>query len=141
MFDDNAGDAIEFYTSIFRNSKIISTMPGPNGRVAGGSFEIEGYRIHCYNGGPKFKFSQAFSMMVSVETQSEIDYFYDRLSEGGKKEPCGWLDDKFGVSWQITPPILLKLLGDPDREKAGRVAQAMFKMNKIIITDLKSAAR
>ena len=140
MFNDQAGEAMEFYTSVFKDAKIISTMPGPDGKVMGGAFEIEGQRITCYNGGPKFQFSQAFSLMVRASTQDEVDYLYETLSDGGKQEPCGWLDDKFGVSWQITPPILLQLLSDPDREKADRVTQAMFKMTKIIIADLESAA-
>lgn len=106
----------------------------------GGTIEIEGQRINTFNGGPKFHFSQGISLMVRAETQKEIDHLYESLSEGGKQEPCSWLDDKFGVSWQIVPPILMKLLGDPDREKANRVIQAMYKMTKIIIVDLEAAA-
>ncbi len=140
MFQTQAGEAMEFYTSIFPNSRIVATMPGPDGAAMGGSFEIDGFRINCFNGGPKFTFTQGFSFMIRAETQHEVDHYYERLSEGGKQEPCGWLDDKFGLSWQVTPAILLKLLNDPDREKAGRVAQAMFKMNKIIIADLEAAA-
>ena len=140
MFDDQAGEAMEFYTSIFDDSKIVSTMPGPGGKVMGGSFEIDGQRFNCFNGGPKFKFEQGISLMVSADTQDEIDHLYDSLSEGGEQQPCSWLVDKFGVSWQIVPPILMKLLGDPDREKAGRVMNAMFKMTKIIIADLEAAA-
>ena len=140
MFNDQAEEAMNFYVSVFKDAKIINTMPGPGGKIMGGSFEIEGQRFNCFNGGPKFKFSQGISLMVSAETQEEIDHLYETLSEGGKQEPCSWLDDKFGVSWQIVPPIMGKLLGDPDREKAGRVAQAMFKMTKIIIADLEAAA-
>jgi predicted 3-demethylubiquinone-9 3-methyltransferase (glyoxalase superfamily) len=140
MFNDRAGEAMEFYTSIFKDSKIVSTMPGPDGKVMGGSIEIEGQRINCFDGGPKFSFSQGISLMVRAETQEEVNHLYDTLSEGGKQEPCGWLDDKFGVSWQIVPPILMQLLADPDREKAGRVMNAMFKMTKIIIADLEAAA-
>lgn len=140
MFNDQAGEAMEFYTSIFKDSKIVSTMPGPGGVVMGGSIEIGGQRINMFNGGPKFHFAQGMSLMVNAETQDEIDHLYESLSEGGTQEPCSWLDDKFGVSWQIVPPILGKLLGDQDREKAGRVAQAMFKMTKIIIADLEAAA-
>lgn len=140
MFNDRASEAMDFYTSVFKDGKIISTMPGPDGKVMGGTFEIDGQRFTCFDGGPKFHFCQGFSLMVRAETQDEVDYLYETLSEGGKQEPCGWLDDKFGVSWQITPPILMQLLGDPDREKAGRVAQAMFKMTKIIIADLEAAA-
>lgn len=140
MFNDRAGEAMEFYVSIFKDSKIVNTMPGPGGKVMGGSIEIEGQHINCFDGGPKFSFSQGISLMVRAETQDEIDHLYEGLSEGGKQEPCSWLDDKFGVSWQIVPPIMMKLLGDADREKAGRVAQAMFKMTKIIIADLEAAA-
>jgi predicted 3-demethylubiquinone-9 3-methyltransferase (glyoxalase superfamily) len=140
MFNDQAEEAMNFYTSIFKDSRIVSTMPGPDGKVMGGSIEIEGQHINCYNGGPKFHFSQGISLMVRADTQEEIDHLYESLSEGGKQEPCSWLDDKFGVSWQIVPPILMKLLADPNREKADRVAQAMFKMTKIIIADLEAAA-
>ncbi len=140
MFNDQAEEAMNFYVSIFKDAKIVSTMPGPDGKIMGGTFEIAGQRFNCFNGGPKFKFEQGFSLMVSADTQDEVDHFYDSLSEGGKQEPCGWLDDKFGVSWQITPTILMKLLSDPDHEKANRVAQAMFKMKKIIIADLEAAA-
>jgi predicted 3-demethylubiquinone-9 3-methyltransferase (glyoxalase superfamily) len=106
----------------------------------GGTIEIEGQRINTFNGGPKFSFSQGISLMVRAETQDEINHLYESLSEGGKQEPCSWLDDKFGVSWQIVPPIMMQLLSDPDREKAGRVMNAMFKMTKIIIADLEAAA-
>lgn len=140
MFNEGAGEAMEFYTSIFKDSKIVSTMPGPDGTAMGGTIEIEGQRINTFNGGPKFKFEQGMSLMVSAETQDEIDHLYDGLSEGGEKQPCSWLVDKFGVSWQIIPPILMQLLGDPDREKAGRVMNAMMKMHKIIIADLEAAA-
>ena len=140
MFNDQAGEAMEFYTSLFPNSKILSTMPGPNGKPMGGSIEIEGQRINTFNGGPKFKFEQGLSLMVTAETQEEIDLFYDGLAAEGEAQPCSWVVDKFGVSWQIVPPVLMRLLGDPDREKAGRVAQAMFKMTKIIIADLEAAA-
>jgi predicted 3-demethylubiquinone-9 3-methyltransferase (glyoxalase superfamily) len=140
MFNDQAGEAMEFYTSIFKDSRIVSKMPGPGGTVMGGTIEIEGQRINTFNGGPKFSFSQGISLMVRAETQDEINHLYESLSEGGKQEPCSWLDDKFGVSWQIVPPIMMQLLSDPDREKAGRVMNAMFKMTKIIIADLEAAA-
>lgn len=142
MFNDQAGEAMEFYTSVFPNSRINATFPTPDGKVAGGSFELDGQRFHCYNAGPhpNFVFSQAISLMITAETQDEIDHFYDKLSEGGEQQPCGWLVDKFGVSWQVTPTMLMKLLSDPDREKAGRATQAMFKMTKLIIADLEAAA-
>lgn len=140
MFNDQADEAMNFYVSVFKDAKIVSTMPGPDGSVMGGVFEINGQRFNAFNGGPKFKFEQGISLMVSAETQVEIDHLYDGLSEGGEQQPCSWLIDKFGVSWQIVPPILMQLLADPDREKAGRVMQAMFKMTKIVIQDLKDAA-
>lgn len=142
MFNNQSAEAMEFYTSIFPNSKIISTMPAPDGSVAGGSFQLDGEPFNCYNVGPHpdFAFSQGISFMIYAETQNEIDHYYEKLSEGGMQQPCGWLKDKFGVSWQVTPPILMKLLADPDREKADRVAQAMFKMTKLNIADLEAAA-
>lgn len=140
MFSEGAGDAMNFYVSVFKNSKNISTMPGPGGTVMGGTFELEGQRYNCFNGGPHFSFSSGISQLVSCETQDEIDYFYEKLSEGGEKQPCGWLKDKFGVSWQIIPPVLGELLGDKDPEKANRVLQAMLKMQKLDIQALKHAA-
>ena len=142
MFNDRAGEAMEFYISIFADSRIVSTMPGPDGKVMGGSFEIAGQRFNCYNAGPhpNFKPSQAVSFMIYADRQAEIDHYYEKLSEGGEQQPCGWVADKFGVSWQVTPPILMRLISDPDREKAGRVTQATFKMTKIIIADLEAAA-
>ena len=114
-------------------------MPGPGGSVMGGTIEIDGQRIQTFNGGPHFSFSQGISLFVTCETQEEIDDKYEKLSEGGEKQQCGWVVDKFGLSWQIIPPILGELLGDKDREKADRVIQAMLKMHKIIIQDLKDA--
>jgi predicted 3-demethylubiquinone-9 3-methyltransferase (glyoxalase superfamily) len=140
MFNDRAEEAMNFYTSIFKDSSIVSTMPGPDGGIMGGVFEINGQRFNAFNGGPTFNFAQGISLMVSAETQDEINHLYESLSEGGEQQPCSWLTDKFGVSWQIVPPILMKLLSDPNQEKAGHVAQAMFKMTKIIIADLEAAA-
>ncbi len=142
MFNDQAGDAMNFYTSVFENARIITTFPGPEDKVAGGSFELDGQRFHCYNAGPhpNFVFSQGISLMITAETQDEIDHFYDKLSEGGEQQPCGWLIDRFGVSWQVTPTMLMRSLTDSDREKAERVTQAMFKMTKLIIADLEAAA-
>ena len=140
MFNEQAEAAMNFYVSIFKDAKILSSMPSPDGKVMGGTVEIAGQKFNCFNGGPKFKFEQGISLMVSAETQAEIDHLYDSLSEDGEQQPCSWLVDKFGVSWQIVPPILMQLLSDPDREKAGRVMNAMFKMTKIIIADLEAAA-
>jgi len=140
MFPERADEAMNFYVSIFKNSRILSTMPGPDGKPMGGSFEIEGKRFNAFNGGPHFRFSQGVSQFVSCDTQEEIDHFYDKLSEGGEKQPCGWVTDKFGLSWQIVPPILTNLLGDPDRAKVDRVMQAMLKMHKLDIKTLEQAA-
>jgi predicted 3-demethylubiquinone-9 3-methyltransferase (glyoxalase superfamily) len=106
----------------------------------GGTFELDGHRFNAFNGGPHFSFSEGISQFVSCDTQDEIDLFYEKLSEGGEKQPCGWLKDKFGVSWQIVPPILGELLSDPDREKADRAMHAMLKMQKIDIQGLNDAA-
>lgn len=140
MFNDQAEEAMNFYVSIFKNSNIVSSMPGPNGSVMGGTFHLDGEEFQAFNGGPHFKFEEGMSLFVKADTQAEIDELYEKLSEGGEKQPCGWLKDKFGVSWQIIPPILGELLGDKDREKANRVVQAMLKMHKINIQALKDAA-
>lgn len=140
MFNDQAEEAMNFYVSVFSDAKIVNTMPGPGGKLMGGVFEIAGQQFHCFNGGPSFRFEQGMSLMVRAETQDEIDHLYETLSEDGEQQPCSWLVDKFGVSWQIVPPILMELLSDPDKEKSSRVAQAMFKMHKIIIQDLLDAA-
>lgn len=138
-YDGNAEEAANLYTSVFKNSKIISTMPGPGGKPMGVTIELDGQRFITFNGGPMFKFTEAVSMFVNCETQEEIDYFWEKLSEGGQKSRCGWLKDKFGLSWQIVPPILGELLGDKDPAKAGRVMQAMMQMDKIDIAKLKEA--
>ena len=142
MYQERCNEAMQFYASVIPNCNIVSTIPGPDGSVAGGSFEIEGQGFTCYQSGPhpNFQFSQAISLMIEANTQDEIDLLYDGLSEGGEQQPCGWLIDKFGLSWQITPRVLMQFLSDPDREKAGRVTEAMFKMTKIIIADLEAAA-
>jgi predicted 3-demethylubiquinone-9 3-methyltransferase (glyoxalase superfamily) len=140
MFESRAGEAMEFYVSVFKNAKIVNTMPGPDGKPMGGTYELEGQRFKAFNGGPNFSFSSGISQLVSCETQDEIDHFYEKLSEGGEKQPCGWLKDKFGVSWQIVPPILGELLGDKDCERANRALQAMLNMQKLDIQALKDAA-
>ena len=138
-FDGNLQEAMEFYITIFKNSKIISKMPGPGGTIMGGTFELDGQQFMGLNGGPMFKFTEAISLYINCESQEEIDTLWEKLSEGGEKSRCGWLKDKFGLSWQVIPPILGKLLGDKDREKAGRVMNAMMQMGKIIIADLQKA--
>lgn len=138
-FNNNAEEAINFYVSVFKNSKIISKIPGPGGSIMGASFVLDGQEFQALNGGPMFKFTEAISMFVNCETQEDIDEKWETLSAGGEKSRCGWLKDKYGLSWQIVPTVLGQLLGDKDREKAGRVMQAMMKMDKIIIADLKKA--
>ena len=120
-FDGKAEEAINFYISIFKNSKIVSlSRSGEDGRVMGGTFQLDGQQFFALNGGPQFTFSPAISFFVNCETQEEVDELWEKLSEGGKKERCGWLKDKFGLSWQIIPSVLGKMLGDKDAEKAKR---------------------
>ena len=144
-FDNEAEEAMNFYTSVFRNSKVGNVVrygdagPGPKGSVMVASFELEGLQFTALNGGPQFKFTEAISFHVACESQDEVDYFWDRLSEGGSIQQCGWLKDKFGLSWQIVPTVLPKLLSDPDREKANRVMRAMLRMKKLDIPGLEQA--
>ena len=145
-FDDKAEEAMNFYISIFKNSKILSIMrygdagPGPKGSVMSATFQIDGQEFMALNGGPFFTFSPAISFFVKCETQEEIDRFWEKLSDGGKKERCGWLKDKYGVSWQIVPMVLGELLQDKDTARAQRVMQAMLQMDKLDIEGLKRAA-
>jgi predicted 3-demethylubiquinone-9 3-methyltransferase (glyoxalase superfamily) len=144
-FDNNAEEAVNFYTSIFKNSRIGSVSrygeggPGPQGTVMTATFEINGQEFIALNGGPLFKFTEAVSFFVNCETQDEVDELWDKLSAGGKKDRCGWLKDKYGLSWQIIPTALMKLMSDPDPEKSKAVMQAMLKMDKIVIADLQNA--
>ncbi len=144
-FDDKAEEAVNFYTSVFKNSKIGSMSrygeggPGAKGTVMSATFEIEGQEFTALNGGPVFQFSPAISFFVHCETQAEVDDLWEKLSAGGDKGQCGWLKDKYGISWQIVPNILGELLNDPDAEKSKRVMQAMLKMTKIDIGQLKQA--
>jgi len=138
-FDANAEEAINFYVSIFKNSKIVDVTRNGD-KVMVGTFELEGQRFIALNGGPHFKFTEAISLFVSCETQEEVDELWEKLiAGGGAPSQCGWLKDKFGLSWQIIPSVLMKLMSDPDREKAGRVTQAMLRMKKIDIEGLKRA--
>jgi len=145
-FDHQAEDAANFYTSVFKNSKIVSTArygdagPGPKGSLMTATLSLDGQELMLLNGGPTFIFSQAISLFVTCETQAEVDDYWSKLTAGGKEVQCGWLVDKFGVSWQIIPSVLVKLLGDKDAKKAGRVMQAMMKMVKIDIKGLQDAA-
>jgi predicted 3-demethylubiquinone-9 3-methyltransferase (glyoxalase superfamily) len=138
-FDDKAEEAMNFYVSIFKNSKIVSTMPGPDGTLLGGTFELNGQEFMVLNGGPMYRFTPAISLFVKCETQAEVDDYWEKLTEGGSEEPCGWLKDKYGLSWQIIPNALGELIGHPDREKAGRALQAMLQMKKIEIAVLQAA--
>jgi len=139
-FDDQAEAAAAHYASIFKSSKIVSTS-GPPGAVMAVTFELEGQRFIALNGGPSFSFSQGISLFVSCETQDEIDALWDQLCAGGTPGRCGWLTDKFGVSWQVVPPVLGELLGHPDRATSQRVLQAMLQMSKLDIATLQRAAR
>ncbi len=142
-FDNNAEDAANFYASIFRNSNIVSRMPGANGKPMGVTVSLEGREFILFNGGPPFredwKFTGATSFFINCETQEEVDHYWNKLSEGGHQDRCGWLTDKFGITWQVVPTILGKVLGDPDREKAGRAMDAMMKMTKLEIAGLQKA--
>lgn len=144
-FDNNAEEAMQFYTSIFRNSKAGNVSrygeagPGPKGTVMVAEFELAGQRFVALNGGPQFKFTEAISFVVNCEDQAEVDEFWNKLSAGGKPSQCGWLKDKFGLSWQIVPAILSKLMSDPDPAKSQRVTRAMLQMTKIDIAALQRA--
>ena len=144
-FDDKAEEAINFYVSIFKNSKMVSATrygeagPGPKGTVMSATFQLEGQEFYALNGGPHFKFTEAISLFVDCETQQEVDELWEKLSAGGAKSRCGWLKDKYGLSWQIIPSVLGEMLQDKDREKSNRVMQAMLKMDKIDIKKLKQA--
>jgi predicted 3-demethylubiquinone-9 3-methyltransferase (glyoxalase superfamily) len=139
-FDGKAEEAAEFYVSVFKNSKVLSTM-GPKGQAMGVTFQLEGQQFMGLNGGPQFSFTPAISLFVSCETQAEVDDLWRKLTAGGgSEEQCGWLRDKYGLSWQIIPTILGRLLGDKDREKANRAMQAMLQMKKIDIAKLERAA-
>lgn len=133
-FDNNVPEAVAFYKSVFPNAKVEIV----NDFMA--TFELEGQRFNALNGGPKFKFNEAVSFFISVETQDEVDYFWTRLTaDGGEESQCGWLKDKFGLSWQVVPTILGCRLSDPDRQKANRAMQAMLTMRKIVIADIEKA--
>ena len=144
-FDDQAEEAARFYVSIFKNSKILGVTrygeagPGPRGSVMTVTFELGGQEFIALNGGPHFKFTEAISFSVDCKTQEEVDELWRRLSEGGEERQCGWLKDKYGLSWQINPTILGEMLSDPDPAKSKRVMEAMLKMKKIDIGRLKQA--
>jgi len=144
-FDSNAEEAINFYTSIFKDSKVISISrygdagPGPKGTVMAATFQLEGQQFMALNGGPHFRFTPAISLFVSCETQEEVDELWKKLSDGGEEQRCGWLQDKFGLSWQIIPSALGHMLNDKNPVRSQRVMEAMLKMDKINIKDLRKA--
>src|SRR5213595_727410 len=149
-FDDQAEDAVNFYTSLFKNSKTgrilrynaeaAEKTGRPVGSVLTIEFEIEGQKFVALNGGPLFKFNESVSFVINCETQEEVDYFWGKLTaDGGEESACGWLRDKFGLSWQVTPTVLIDMLNDKDPKKAGRVMKAMMQMQKIEINKLKAA--
>jgi predicted 3-demethylubiquinone-9 3-methyltransferase (glyoxalase superfamily) len=144
-FDGQAEEAMSFYTSIFPNAKAgeivryTEAFPDRVGSVVTASFELEGTRFVGVNGGPQFKFNESVSFQIPCETQAEVDYFWEKLGAGGQYQPCGWLKDKYGLSWQVTPTILIEMISDPDRVKANRVMQVMLQMKKLEIAPLKQA--
>jgi predicted 3-demethylubiquinone-9 3-methyltransferase (glyoxalase superfamily) len=140
-FDTEGEEAAQLYTSLFKNSKILDVArygeagPRPAGTVMTVSFELDGQEFLALNGGPEFKFTEAVSFQIHCETQEEVDHFWNGLSEGGERGPCGWLKDRFGLSWQVVPKVLNELLGDPDPEKAQRVMKVMMGMSKLDIAE------
>jgi predicted 3-demethylubiquinone-9 3-methyltransferase (glyoxalase superfamily) len=145
-FDGNVEEAINLYTAIFKDSKILAITrygeegPGPKGTVMTASFKILDQEFVALNGGPHFKFNEAVSFVINCENQEEVDYYWEKLSEGGVQQQCGWLKDRFGLSWQIVPTILPQLLSQKDAEKSKRVMQALLQMKKLEIQTLKDAA-
>jgi len=144
-FDDKAEEAMNFYVSIFKNSKVVSVSrygeagPGPKGTVMSATFQLEGLDFFALNGGPLFSFTPAISLYVNCVTQQEVDELWEKLSEGGEKQRCGWLKDKYGLSWQIIPSALSEMMQDRDPQKSARVMKAMLQMDKIEIKKLKEA--
>ena len=139
-FDTQAEEAMNFYVSVFKNSKVLGVTPGPNGIASSVNFELEGQEFTAFNAGPQFKFNESISFVVDCKTQEEVDELWTKLTaDGGEESMCAWLKDKYGLSWQIVPSMLGEMLGDKDSEKAGRVMQAMFKMRKLILADLQKA--
>lgn len=139
-YEADALAAAELYVSIFDDAKILSTMPGPNGSVSGVEIELGGQEVILFNGGPHHALNEAVSLMVTCDTQEEVDRYWERLTaDGGEESRCGWLEDRFGLSWQIIPTALTRLMADEDRERAGRVVQAMLGMSRIDIAELQKA--
>ena len=145
-FDGEAEQAAHYYTSIFKNSRMGNVSrfgegaPVPAGTVMTAEFEVDGQKFVALNGGPEFTFSEAISFMIDCKDQDEVDRYWTALGEGGEHGPCGWLKDRFGLSWQVIPARMNELLADPDPERASRAMQAMLKMGKLIVADLEKAA-
>jgi len=146
-FDNNAEEAVNFYVSVFKNSKVLKTLhygnegPGAKGTVMTIAFQLEGQQFTALNGGPHFKFNEAVSLVVHCKTQDEVDYYWEKLSEGGQKVECGWLKDRFGLSWQVVPDALFELMEADGGKKSGRVMKAMMTMKKLDIAGLEKAAQ
>jgi len=144
-FDDNAEEAMNFYISVFKNSKLVQTSrygeagPGPKGSFMVGTFSLDGQEFMVLNGGPYYKLTPAFSLMVGCDSQEEVDYYWDRLSEGGTEVQCGWLTDKFGLSWQVVPNMFMVLMRKGTPEQTNRMMQALYQMKKLVIADLQKA--
>lgn len=139
-FDDNLDEALDLYLSIFKQAKVTYRQQGPDGKTFTAAFELEGQAFMGLNGGPHYRFTPAVSFFIACKDQAEVDYYWDRLLEGGKPQQCGWLVDRFGVSWQIIPDALMELMSDPDRAKASRVQAAMMQMVKLDVAGLEKAA-
>lgn len=141
-FQSRAEEAMAFYTSVFKDSRVLSRTTFPDPELSAVRFELAGLPVVALNANSPAQYSEAFSFLVETEDQAETDHYWDALTaDGGKEQPCGWLTDKFGVYWQVTPTILLRSVADPDRKKAARVLQAMYKMKRIIIADIERAYR
>jgi len=139
-FNNNLTEALEFYPTVFKDSKILTSSKTPDGNFMTATFVLNGQEFLAMNAGPMFKFTEAISFMIFCETQEEVDHYWNKLtSNGGEESRCGWLKDKFGLSWQVTPTTLLRLMNDPDKVKAKRVMDAMMTMNKIVIADIEKA--
>ena len=139
-FDNNLEEAAEFYTSVFPNSKVESIDRRASGDVITGTFVLDGNRFIAINGGPQFAFTEAVSFMINCKDQDEVDYYWDRLTDGGQESQCGWLKDRFGLSWQVVPERLFELLRDQDPARAAAAMDAMLRMRRIVIADLETAA-
>jgi len=138
-FEGSVGDAMDLYCSVFPSARVVSAMPGPDGKVMSATFELDGNQFIAYGGGPHLQLTPAVSICINCESQAEIDRIWGKLAEGGTESQCGWLVDRFGLSWQVIPAILPTLMGDADREKAGRTLKAMLQMKKFDIAALQRA--